>query len=61
MRPTDSLIPDHIAHIKSNVGSFSPSSNSLVLESGETIKYDYLIVAAGLQISECVGTAIRPG
>ncbi|KAJ9091318.1 hypothetical protein QFC20_007667 [Naganishia adeliensis] len=51
MRPTDSLIPEHLTHIKSNVGSFSPSSNSLVLESGETIKYDYLIVAAGLQIN----------
>ncbi|KAI5449757.1 hypothetical protein NCC49_004047 [Naganishia albida] len=50
-RPTDSLIPDHLTHIKSNVGSFQPSSNSLVLESGETVKYDYLIVAAGLGIN----------
>lgn len=52
MRPTDSLIPEHLTHIKSNVGTFSPSSNSLTLESGETVRYDYLIVAAGLQISE---------
>ncbi|KAJ9116788.1 hypothetical protein QFC24_006683 [Naganishia onofrii] len=51
MRPTDSLIPEHLTHIKSNVGTFSPSSNSLTLESGETVRYDYLIVAAGLQIN----------
>lgn len=51
-RPTDSLIPEHLTHIKSNVASFAPSANSLVLESGETVRYDYLIVAAGLGISE---------
>lgn len=58
-RPTDSLIPDHLTHIKSNVGSFQPSSNSLVLESGETVKYDYLIVAAGLGISKSLRGIIR--
>ncbi len=48
----DSLIPSHIAHIPASAKSFSPSSNSLQLNNGETVKYDYLIVAAGLQISE---------
>ncbi|KAJ9097475.1 hypothetical protein QFC19_006744 [Naganishia cerealis] len=51
MRPTEELIPQHLTHIPSNVATFSPSSNSLTLEGGETVKYDYLIVAAGLQIN----------
>jgi NADH dehydrogenase FAD-containing subunit len=53
VKPLDSLIPAHIAHIPASAKSFSPSSNSLQLDNGETVKYDYLIVAAGLQISEC--------
>ena len=50
-RPLDSLIPPHIAHIKENVKSFDPRGNSVSLEQGGSVGYDYLIVAAGLQLS----------
>lgn len=52
VKPLDSLIPSHISHIKSNAKAFSPQSNTVVLEDGRTVKYDYLVVAAGLQVSE---------
>jgi len=50
-RPLASLIPSHIAHHPSNVSKFSPDSNSVTTSSGETITYDTLVVAAGLQIN----------
>ncbi|KAF8610636.1 FAD/NAD(P)-binding domain-containing protein [Ceratobasidium sp. AG-I] len=50
-RPLASLIPSHIAHHSSNVSKFSPESNSVTTASGETLTYDTLVVAAGLQIN----------
>lgn len=45
------LIPQHAEWIKDTVKSFSPTDNHVTLASGHTIKYEYLIVAAGLQIN----------
>lgn len=54
-KPLSELIPSHISHIPSNVKSFSPNANSITLESGESLSYDFLVVAAGIQTSEsCV-------
>ncbi|KAF8960508.1 hypothetical protein BDZ97DRAFT_1665663 [Flammula alnicola] len=50
-RPLNSVIPQHISHISENVKSFSPESSSLTTASGSDIKYDTLVVAAGLQIN----------
>ncbi|KAG8705315.1 hypothetical protein FRC08_001730 [Ceratobasidium sp. 394] len=50
-RPLASLIPSHIAHHPSNVAKFSPDNNSVTTASGETLTYDTLVVAAGLQIN----------
>lgn len=50
-RPLASLIPSHITHHQSNVAKFAPDSNSVTTASGETLTYDTLVVAAGLQIN----------
>ena len=44
-------IPDGAAWIKDAVASFQPEDNSVTLKSGETHTYDYLVVAAGIQIN----------
>lgn len=51
-RPTSSLIPSHIAHIRQNVKGFKPEENRILLEGGGEVGYDAVVVAAGLQISE---------
>jgi NADH dehydrogenase FAD-containing subunit len=45
------LIPRHAEWIKDTVRTFSPTDNHVTLASGRSIKYEYLIVAAGLQIN----------
>lgn len=45
------LIPQHAEWIKDAVRTFSPTDNYVTLASGRSIKYEYLIVAAGLQIN----------
>ena len=50
-RDTFSLIPEGVKWIKAKVKSFNPDQNSLLLENEETLQYDYLIVAAGIQLN----------
>jgi sulfide:quinone oxidoreductase len=56
-RPEDSardeagLIPRGAHWIKDYVDSFSPQSNTLTTRDGQSISYDYLIVAPGIQIN----------
>ncbi|KAH7340442.1 hypothetical protein B0J17DRAFT_698999 [Rhizoctonia solani] len=50
-KPLVSLIPSHIAHHPSHVTKFSPESNSVTTNSGQTLTYDALVVAVGLQIN----------
>jgi sulfide:quinone oxidoreductase len=38
-----------MVHIPENVQSFSPTSSSIVTDSGRNLAYDMLVVAAGLQ------------
>ena len=47
----DALFPSHLAHIKENVKTFSPESNSVTTTTGRTIGYESLVVATGLQIN----------
>jgi hypothetical protein len=49
--PEESIGPNGLTHIPENVKSFSPSSSSVTTESGRTITYDSLVVAAGMQIN----------
>lgn len=45
------MIPKDVAHIPANVQSFAPASNTITTATGETLTYDFLIVAAGLKIN----------
>lgn len=49
-RPEVSVIPRGVTWIQDGVETLQPESNSLVTRDGTTVTYDYLIVAAGLQI-----------
>ncbi|MGB0388889.1 MAG: NAD(P)/FAD-dependent oxidoreductase [Ardenticatenaceae bacterium] len=44
------FIPAGATWIKDMVASFDPDNNNVTTQGGETITYDYLIVAAGIQI-----------
>ncbi|KAF8507244.1 hypothetical protein JB92DRAFT_2961374 [Gautieria morchelliformis] len=50
-RPLASLVPPHITLRPENVATFSPSTSSVTTSSGDTISYDILVVAAGIQIN----------
>ena len=46
-----SLVPKDVNWIQSNVQAFEPDQNQIVTEAGETIKYDFLVVATGLRLA----------
>lgn len=46
-----SLVPKGVKHLVKKVESIQPEKNQLTLSEGEKISYDYLIVAAGIQIN----------
>lgn len=50
-RPTSSLVPSHLAHHQSHASTFSPTTNSLTLASGQILTYDYLVVCPGLKLN----------
>lgn len=43
-------LPSSVNWVKGMVAEYNPDNNRVVLESGQTVDYDYLIVAAGLQL-----------
>ncbi len=43
------FMPSDVNWIKDEVKSFDPDNNKVVTRAGETIDYDYLVVAAGIQ------------
>lgn len=50
-RQQASVMPKGVAWIKDKVKSFSPESNSVSLSNDESITYDYLVVAPGIQLN----------
>jgi len=50
-RQTRDLIPRGCTWLKARLERFEPSSNEVVLESGESVSYDQLVVALGLQLN----------
>jgi sulfide:quinone oxidoreductase len=50
MRDEADYIPAGVQWIKDYVASFDPENNALTLKNGEVHTYDYLVVAAGIQI-----------
>lgn len=49
-RDTADYIPSAATWIKAKAQTFNPDNNQVVLENGQVISYDYLIVAAGIVI-----------
>ncbi|WP_025847955.1 FAD/NAD(P)-binding oxidoreductase [Brevibacillus agri] len=49
-RELASLIPDGVEWICDAVTAFQPEQNTLLTRQGTSVSYDYLVVAAGLQI-----------
>ncbi len=50
MRYEGACIPAGATWLRESVVSFEPESNQVMLSSGEAVSYDYLVVAAGLQL-----------
>lgn len=50
IRPTASVIPRGVEWIRDAATSIDPATNSVTLEGGGTLTYDWLVVAAGLQL-----------
>lgn len=46
-----SVIPKGVHWIKEKVNSFNPESNEIILGNGEKVSYQYLVVAAGIQLN----------
>ena len=44
-------MPKGVTWIKEKVTGFMPENNTIQLESGNTLQYDYLVVAAGIQLN----------
>lgn len=51
MREEAEFIPDSVTWIQERVATFAPDHNQVTTQGGETISYDFLVVAAGLQIN----------
>lgn len=51
VRPESSCIPKRAKWIQKAAASFDPDHNAVILDSGERIDYDYLIVAPGLKLN----------
>lgn len=50
-RTEASVMPKGVTWVKWRVAGFDPESNKLLLEGGETLGYDYLVVAPGIQLN----------
>ena len=51
VREEASVIPEGVQWIKEYCDTFEPESNQVTLKNGQTIQYDYLIVAPGIQLN----------
>lgn len=50
-RPMADVLSPLVKWVKDKAESFDPKSNKVTTKSGDTIEYDYLVVAAGLQLN----------
>ncbi|KAI9468427.1 MAG: hypothetical protein EXX96DRAFT_590595 [Benjaminiella poitrasii] len=51
VKPMAKVMPKEAEWIQDKVTSFDPENNTVQLSNGETVAYDYLVVAAGIQIN----------
>ncbi|ORX78947.1 mitochondrial sulfide:quinone oxidoreductase [Basidiobolus meristosporus CBS 931.73] len=50
-KPMEEVIAKEVDWIKKSAAGFEPNSNVVILDDGQKISYDYLVVAAGIQIN----------
>ncbi|KAI6243002.1 Sulfide:quinone oxidoreductase, mitochondrial [Aphelenchoides fujianensis] len=50
MRTKRSLLPKNVKLFEREVGEFQPANNSLLLNDGTEIGYDFLVIATGMQV-----------
>lgn len=50
-RLTKSVLPKNVTWIQDKVKSFNPKDNIVTISNGDTINYDYMLVAMGLQLN----------
>ncbi|CAG8550584.1 8863_t:CDS:2 [Scutellospora calospora] len=48
---TEELIPENADWIKNKAAKVDPENNTVVLQDGQQVKYDYLVVATGIQVN----------
>ena len=51
IKPKEELFPDGVNVIYSEIDKVEPENNKVMLENGETIDYDWLIIATGARIA----------
>ena len=51
VRPEAEFIPRGATWVRDKVASFDPQRNAVTLAGGDTLHYDYLVVAAGIQLN----------
>lgn len=51
VRPMADVLSPLATWVKDSAEKFDPTSNSVTTKNGDTIKYDFLVVAAGLQLN----------
>ncbi|MBL7745884.1 MAG: NAD(P)/FAD-dependent oxidoreductase, partial [Chitinophagaceae bacterium] len=51
IRRESEVMPKQVKWIKQKVASFQPETNSITLDNNETINYQYLVVAPGIQLN----------
>ena len=49
-RAMSSVMPGFVTHFKGAAATFQPDDNSVTLENGDVVTYDYLVVAAGFKL-----------
>ncbi len=49
-RPEKSLIPSGVQWVQDRAAGFHPDSNKVMLESGASVSYDYLVVCPGVEL-----------
>lgn len=50
-RPMGSVLSPLVTWVKDNAEKFDPKNNKVTTKSGDVIEYDYMVVAAGLQLN----------
>ena len=50
VRPMQSLLPRQATWLRDSVETFHPDTNTLVTAAGDTVSYDWLVIATGIQL-----------